>query len=108
MAHDEAVIVMSTWPAEEDPGPAASALVEERLAACVNVLPPMDSVYRWKSTVERARERQVIIKTTRARLDPMLARLRQLHPYEVPETLVVPIVGGGADYLAWLAGCVAS
>lgn len=108
MSHEEAVIVMSTWPADEDPGPAASALVEERLAACVNVLPPMDSVYRWKGTVERARERQLVVKTTRARLDPMLARLRQLHPYEVPETLVVPVAGGGADYLAWLAGCVAS
>lgn len=107
MSHDEFVLVLSTWPAGEEPGPAASTLVEERLAACVSVLPPMESVYRWKNAVEQARERQVIVKTTRARVDALLARLRQLHPYDVPELIVVPVVGGSADYLAWLAGCVA-
>ncbi len=106
MSHADAVIVFSTWPAEEDPGPAAATLVEERLAACVNVLPAMESVYRWKNTVERSRERQLIIKTTRAHVDAVVARLRQLHPYEVPEALVVPVVGGAEDYLSWLAECV--
>lgn len=106
MPHAEAVIVVSTWPAGEDPGPAASALVEERLAACVNVLPPMESVYLWKNTLERSQERQLLIKTTRARVDALVARLKQLHPYELPEALVIPVVGGSEPYLAWLADCV--
>ncbi len=106
MSHAEAVIVFSSWPAEEDPGPAAATLIEERLAACVNVLPPMESVYLWKNTVERSQERQLIIKTTRARVDALVARLRHLHPYEVPEALVVPVIAGAEPYLAWLADCV--
>ncbi len=106
MPHADPVIVFSTWPAEEDPAPAAATLVEERLAACVNMLPPMDSVYRWKNSVEQSRERQLLIKTTRGRLEALLARLRQLHPYDVPEAIVVPVTGGAEDYLSWLAGCV--
>ena len=105
MAHPDAVIVLTTWPAAEDAGQMAATLVEEHLAACVNVLPEMDSTYRWKSAVERERERQIIIKTTRPRVDPLLARLRQLHPYEVPELLVIPVVGGGQAYLEWLGEC---
>lgn len=106
MSHAEAVIVLTTWPAEEDPGPAAATLVDERLAACVNVLPAMESVYRWKNTVERSRERQLVIKTTRGRVDALIARLKHLHPYEVPEALVVPVIGGAEEYLSWLAECV--
>lgn len=102
MAQPDALIVLSTWPAAEDAAAAAETLVRERLAACVNLLPEMDSIYRWKNEVERGRERQVVIKTTRARVDALLARLRQLHPYEVPELLVVPVVGGSEAYLGWL------
>jgi periplasmic divalent cation tolerance protein len=105
MPQMEAVIVLSTWPAGEDPGPTAATLVEERLAACVNVLPEMDSVYRWKNAVEHGRERQLLIKTTRMRVDAVVARLRQLHPYEVPEALIVPVIGGADAYLSWLADC---
>ncbi len=105
MAQPDAVLVLSTWPAGEDPGPTAGTLVQERLAACVNLLPEMDSVYRWKGAVEHARERQLLIKTTRARVDALMVRLRQLHPYEVPEVLVLPVVGGSAAYLAWLGDC---
>jgi periplasmic divalent cation tolerance protein len=105
MAHPDAVIVLTTWPATEDAGPTAATLVEERLAACVNVLPEMDSTYRWKNAVEQERERQLIIKTTRPRVDAILARLKQLHPSEIPEALVIPVVGGGQAYLDWLAEC---
>jgi periplasmic divalent cation tolerance protein len=101
----EAVIVLSTWPADEDPGPTAATLVEERLAACVNLLSDMESVYRWKNAVEHAHERQVVIKTTRTRVDALLARLKELHPYEVPEALVVPVIGGSDVYLSWIADC---
>jgi periplasmic divalent cation tolerance protein len=98
-----AVIVLTTWPAEADPAMVAGALVEERLAACVNVLPPMDSVYRWQGAVERASERQMIIKTTQAVVDPLLARLTSLHPYDVPEMLILSVAGGGESYLRWIA-----
>ncbi len=101
----DAVIVLTTWPAEEDPSDAAAALVEERLAACVSVLPEMESVYRWQNAVERARERQLLVKTARPRLDALLARLKALHPYEVPEAIVLPVAGGSEAYLAWLAAC---
>ncbi len=105
MAHPDVVIVLTTWPAGEDAGPAAATLVEEHLAACVNLLPEMESTYRWKNAVEQERERQMIIKTTRPRVDALLARLKQLHPYEVPEALVVPVVGGSDAYLAWVGEC---
>jgi periplasmic divalent cation tolerance protein len=102
----EAVVVLTTWPAESDPSQVATSLVEERLAACVNVLPAMVSVYRWHDAVERAAERQVIIKTTTAAVAPLLARLEALHPYEIPEMLVVPSSGGGEAYLRWIAESV--
>lgn len=103
MAHPDVVIALITWPAGEDAAPTAATLVEERLAACVNLLPPMESVYRWQGTVERAAERQVVIKTTRQAVERLLARLASLHPYEVPEMLVLPVSGGGEAYLRWIA-----
>ena len=66
----------------------ATTLVDERLAACVNVHGPMTSIYRWKGAVEHEAERQLVIKTTRARLPALEARLRELHPYELPEFVV--------------------
>jgi periplasmic divalent cation tolerance protein len=98
----EPVIVLTTWPSDRDPADMAATLVGERLAACVSLLPVMESVYRWRGAVERATERQVIIKTTRQAVEPLLARLRALHPYDVPELLVLPVSGGGADYLRWV------
>jgi periplasmic divalent cation tolerance protein len=99
----EFVIVLTTWPADQDAGPMATALVDERLAACVNVLPPMRSIYRWKGATEQADERQLVIKTTRHRVRDLEARLKALHPYEVPEFLFLPVLDGSRDYLAWLA-----
>lgn len=96
------VIVLSTYPADQDPQPLATALVDEHLAACVNVLPPMLSVYRWQGKVEHAREHQLIIKTRAARVEALTARLTSLHPYDVPEIVVLPISGGGERYLQWL------
>jgi periplasmic divalent cation tolerance protein len=100
---DQFVIVLTTVPVEGDVETLASQLVEERLAACVNILPAMRSVYRWKGAVERADERQLVIKTTRARVSALEARLRKLHPYDVPEFVVLPIDSGSADYLSWLS-----
>ena len=95
-------IVLTTIGSESDALTLARALVDEQLAACVNVLPPMTSIYRWKGAVEQDTEYQVVIKTTAHRLPALDARLRQLHPYELPEFLVLDIAGGGAAYLTWV------
>ena len=99
----DALLVLTTWPANADPAILATTLVDERLAACVNLLPEMDSIYRWQGRVERDRERQVIIKTTRGRLEALKRRIATLHPYELPELIVLPIVEGSDAYLRWLA-----
>lgn len=104
----DAVIILTTWPGDKDPIAFAKQLVEEQLAACVNVLPAMTSVYRWQGEVQEEAERQLVIKTVRSQVDLLMDRLRTLHPYEVPECLVLPIEHGGAAYLAWLAECVAT
>lgn len=80
----------------------ARTLVEERLAACVNVHGPMVSIYRWRDAVERDTERQLVIKTTRARVAPLQARLTELHAYELPEFIVLPVADGGTAYLEWV------
>jgi periplasmic divalent cation tolerance protein len=96
------VVVLTTLPLEADPGAFGRALVEEHLAACVNILPEMRSIYRWKEQVEDAPERQVLIKTIHERVPLLLERLRSLHPYEVPEFVVLRIADGSDDYLDWI------
>ncbi len=96
------VIVLTTLPADADAGAIADALVGARLAACVNVLPVMQSTYRWKDGVEHDNERQMVIKTTLPRVDALWDRLRDLHPYDVPEFVVIPIVDGNQAYLNWI------
>jgi periplasmic divalent cation tolerance protein len=98
----EYVVVMTTLPADADGSAFGRALLEERLAACVNLLAPMDSVYRWEGRVEEETERQVIIKTTRDRLNALWDRVRELHPYEVPEFIVLAIADGNEAYLKWV------
>jgi periplasmic divalent cation tolerance protein len=100
------VLVLSTVATREDAERIAEALVGERLAACVNVLPGLRSVYRWKDVVERADELLLLIKTRAERVEDMGARLRALHPYEVPEIVVLPIAGGHGPYLDWIASNV--
>ena len=98
----EYVLVLTTLPADADSDAFGRSLVEERLAACVNLLPLMDSVYRWEGRVEHEMERQIVIKTSRERLSDLWDRVRELHPYEIPEFIVVPIVDGNDAYLAWV------
>lgn len=102
----EFVIVLTTFPADGDAEALARTLVTERLAACVNVLPPMRSIYMWKGAVEDASERQLVIKTTSVKVDALQDRLKALHPYEVPEFLVLPVSGGSRDYLSWLTDSI--
>jgi periplasmic divalent cation tolerance protein len=102
MNDTDCVLVMTTLPADADASVFARTLVETRLAACVNLLPGMDSVYRWEGAVEQERERQLVIKTTRARIAALWERVREVHPYEVPEFIVLPIVDGNDAYLRWI------
>jgi periplasmic divalent cation tolerance protein len=83
------------------------ALVKARLAACVNVLQtPIESIYRWKGSVDSAKEFLLIIKTSRARLKALEAAVKRLHSYDVPEIIALPIEKGSQDYLAWLSESV--
>lgn len=97
----DAAIILTTLGADADAAALARTLVAERLAACVNVLPPMTSTYRWKEAVEQEREQQLVIKTSRAQVPAVEARLRELHPYELPEFLVLDATGSDA-YLRWI------
>ncbi len=99
---NDCVVVWTTVSSTADARGLASTLVAERLAACVNILPEMESVYRWNGQVEVERERQVIIKTTASRVSGLRARLRELHDYEVPEFLVLPVAAGSDAYLNWI------
>ena len=100
---DQFVLVLTTMPAAGDAaGELARTLVAEHLAACVNLLPPMTSIYRWEGEVQHGEERQLLMKTARARVPALLERLRQLHPYDVPEFLVLPVTDGSDAYLEWI------
>ena len=81
----------------------AQVLVEERLAACVNIIGPVHSVYRWRGTIENASEYMLMIKTLMRHFSKLERRVRELHSYEVPEIVAVPLAAGSKPYLAWLA-----
>jgi periplasmic divalent cation tolerance protein len=101
------VLVLTTLPAAADAEAFGATLVQERLAACVTIGAPMTSVYRWQGAVERAQERQLLLKTVRGKVPLIKARLLTLHPYDVPELLVLPVDGGAEAYLAWVRECTA-
>jgi len=96
------VIVLSAIGAPPAAERVAASLVDERLAACVNIVPGVVSIYRWKGQVEKEPELLLVIKTVAERVDALKARLLELHPYELPEVVVIPIAGGHAPYLAWI------
>jgi len=105
-AERRAVIVLTTLGAGTDAVAFARVLVDERLAACVNVLPAMTSVYRWKGAIEEDSERQLVIKTTSDRVAAVEARFHELHPYDVPEFIVLAVSEGSSAYLEWLGESV--
>lgn len=100
------VQVLTTIDDEAKAAEIARVLVEERLAACVQVLGPMTSTYRWKGQLETSREWLLAAKTRRDRYDEVETAIRRVHSYEVPEIIAVPVVAGARDYLAWLDGQV--
>jgi periplasmic divalent cation tolerance protein len=96
-------VILVTVSSPEEGDRIADALVGERLAACVNRLDGVTSVYRWKGAVERATESLLVIKTRRDLVDVLAARVRALHSYSVPEVVALPIVAGSPDYLRWIS-----
>ncbi len=97
------VVVLVTTPSREEGARLARALVEERLAACVNVVPSIASTYWWEGKIEETTETLLVAKTRQEHLDRLVARVRAMHTYTVPEVIALPIVGGNAAYLRWMA-----
>jgi periplasmic divalent cation tolerance protein len=95
-------VVLSTFPNPDKAAEIARVLVDERLAACVNLVPSVRSIYRWQGAVSDDTETLALIKTTGDRFDALAARLRELHPYEVPEMLALEVAAGHAPYVAWV------
>lgn len=98
-------VVLTTMPDDGRTDELARTLVDEKLAACVNVCAPMTSTYRWNGVIERDAERQIVIKTTEDRLGALQSRLHELHPYELPEFVVLRAEASDA-YAGWAAGSV--
>jgi periplasmic divalent cation tolerance protein len=99
---EESILVFSTFPDADTARHVGRILVEEKLAACVNVLPEVESIYRWKGAVETASEVLTLMKSTTWKYELLEARIRELHPYEVPEIVSIRINAGHTDYLRWI------
>jgi periplasmic divalent cation tolerance protein len=99
-------VVLSTFPDADKAAQVARVLVEERLAACVNLVASVRSIYRWQGAVQDDAESLAIIKTTRERYPALATRLAELHPYDVAEIIALPLADGHPPYLAWLASAV--
>jgi periplasmic divalent cation tolerance protein len=99
--------ISTTLPTRAAANNMGEVLVTERLAACAQVLGPISSTYRWKGVVEHAEEWYCFIKTTESRIAEVGARIRELHPYEVPEVIATSITGGDEQYLRWIREMVA-
>ncbi|RMG36890.1 MAG: divalent-cation tolerance protein CutA [Gammaproteobacteria bacterium] len=102
---DDYLIVLTTLPDETTAGQLARRLVEKKLAACVNILGRMTSIYPWEGKIEQGTEHQLVIKTTAQRYAELEAFIKNNHPYRLPEILALPVAGGAADYLDWIEQC---
>jgi periplasmic divalent cation tolerance protein len=100
---EDVLLVLTTWPDAETARGAARAIVGERLAACANMVSNVESIYRWKEKVEENGEVLMILKTTAARYAGLAARIKELHPYEVPEILCFRAIAGEPAYVGWVA-----
>lgn len=100
---EDAIVVFMTAASVEEATRLAEMLVGSHLAACVQILPEIESVYRWQGKIERQAEVLLLIKTTRAKFDDLEREVRALHSYDTPEIVAVPIVIGSAPYLEWLS-----
>jgi periplasmic divalent cation tolerance protein len=106
-AMTDKIVVLVTCGSAKEARKIARAVVEKRLAACANILTnPVQSVYRWKGTVESAKEFLLVIKTTQARFPKLKSEVTRLHSYEVPEIIALPIAAGASNYFAWISESV--
>ena len=103
---NDQIVVLMTAPNVEEATRIGEMLVERKLAACVQILPPMTSIYVWKGEVERASEILLVAKSTRATFDELEAAVRAVHSYDTPEIIALPIVAGSPSYLSWLSNCL--
>lgn len=102
MSDDEAIVVLLTASNGEEAVRLADMLIGAHLAACVQILPEMESVYRWQGNIERQPEILLLVKTIRSKFDELERAVRALHSYETPEIIALPIVAGSTPYLEWL------
>ncbi len=100
------LLVLSTSGSESEARKVAETLVERRLAACVNIVPRVQSVYRWEGKVEHADEYLLLIKTVKEREEQVAAAIRELHSYEVPECIAIQVESGSAEYLKWISDSI--
>lgn len=97
------IVVLSACASVEEANRIATELVEKRLAACVNMMSGVRSVYRWKNEVEESQEVLLVIKTSRALFESVASQIEKMHSYEVPEVIALPVVDGAEQYLEWMA-----
>jgi len=103
LAAGEVFFIYTTLPDTDAASAFGKALVERKLAACVNIFPGMTSIYEWQGNIQTDSETAMIIKTSRTVLDEAMTVAKDLHPYETPALLILPVTGGNADYLKWVA-----
>ena len=103
---NDQIVVLMTAPNAGEATRIAEMLVERKLAACVQILPPMTSIYVWKGEVQRESEILLIAKSTGAKFDELESAVRAIHSYETPEIIALPIVAGSPSYLSWLLSCL--
>ena len=101
------IVVLVTCPNQEVGEKIARAVVEDRLAACVNVVPGLASIYRWERKVCREAESLLLIKTRRTKFSALCRRVKALHPYSVPEVIALPVVAGSGPYVSWIRNSTA-
>jgi len=99
---EETLVILTTWPSVESAREAARILIEARLAACANIIPGVESIYRWKDAIETSAETLVIFKATMGSYPRFEARLKELHPYEVPEVVALRPSDGLPAYMRWV------
>src|SRR5205823_11528655 len=103
---NDQIVVLMTAPSAEEAMRIAEMLVERKFAACVQILPPITSIYVWKGEVQRENEIMLVAKSTRAKFDELEDAVRAVHSYETPEIIALPIVAGSQSYLSWLSSCL--
>lgn len=102
MKGTDRIIVLITAGSEEEARKIARLLVREKKAACVNIVPRVDSLFRWKGKIDSARESLLLVKARASLLSEIISLVKEIHSYEVPEIIALPIIGGSEEYLQWL------